>query len=101
MRYLSSRTGLAIVAVTFLPVALEAAASCTAQARFVKSEPKDEHGFKQSITLAVSASKAGHGLINYTVSYKDKSGANLTDSSAETYKFVPSAATAGGGGAAD
>jgi hypothetical protein len=65
--------------------------SCTAQARYVKAEPKDGYGFKQAVTLAVSADKAAHGLINYTISYTDKSGTALTDTSNEPYKFIPTA----------
>jgi hypothetical protein len=100
MRQLKTTVGLLSVAGLFLPGALEAA-SCTATARYVGAEPKDDRGWKQAITIAVSADKAGHGLVNYTVAYQDKAGASFTEASNESYKFVPSAATAssGGGGA--
>ena len=63
--------------------------SCTAQARFVKSDAQDAHGFKQAVTFAVSANRAAHGLISYTMHFTDNSGSPLTETSNESYKFVP------------
>jgi hypothetical protein len=63
--------------------------SCTAQVRYVKAEAKDAHGFKQAVTFAVSANKAAHGLISYTMQFIDNSGNPLTETSNESYKFVP------------
>jgi hypothetical protein len=101
MRQLKTTVGVLSVAALFLPGALEAA-SCTAEARYVKGEAQDAIGFKQALTFAVAADKAGHGLINYTMNFTDKAGASLTEAGNESYKFNPAAATAssGGGGAA-
>jgi len=86
-----------------LPSGLDAA-TCTAQARYVKAEPKDAKGSKQAITLAVSASRAGHGFVTYNIAYKDKDGNSQTEAAVSQYAFVPSAAssasTGGGSGGA-
>ena len=76
-----------------IAVQSEAASSgsrtCTAKARYVKAEAQDAVGFKQAITFAVSANKAAHGLINYTMHFTDTSGNPLTETSNEPYKFIP------------
>ena len=63
--------------------------SCTAQARYVEAAAGDAHGFKQALTFAVSANRAAHGLISYTMHFTDNSGSPLTETSNEQYKFVP------------
>ena len=97
MRQLKTTVGVLSVAALFLPGALEAA-SCTATARYVGAEPKDDRGWKQAITIGVSADKAGNGLVSYTINYTDKAGASFTTTANENYKFDPATATASGGG---
>jgi len=74
------------------------AATCSAQARYVKAAARDPKGFKQGVTLAVSASANGHGLVSYTITYKDKDGGSQTKTANVPYKFSSAAATASGGG---
>ena len=62
---------------------------CTAEVRYVKADAQDAHGFKQAVTFAVSANKAAHGLISYTMQFTDNSGSPLTETSNEPFKFVP------------
>jgi len=95
MRQLKTTVGVLSVAALFLPGALEAA-SCTASARYVSAEAKDDRGWKQAVTLAVTADKAGNGLVSYTINYTDKAGASFTEGSTERYVFDPATATASG-----
>jgi hypothetical protein len=62
---------------------------CTAHVRYVKAEAQGADGFKQAVTFAVSADRAAHGFIGYTMHFTDSSGNALTDTSSETFKFVP------------
>jgi hypothetical protein len=96
MRVLKIGVGLLPAAALLLPHSLEAA-MCTAQARYVKAAAQDAKGFKQGVTMAVSASTTGHGLVSYILSYRDKDGASHTKTANVPYKFSPSAASASGG----
>lgn len=99
MRHSKVGIGLLSVAALLLPPSSEAA-TCSAQARYVKAASRDAKGFKQGITLAVSASTSSHGLVSYTISYKDKDGGSQTKTASTAYKFSASAAatSAGNGG---
>lgn len=95
---LKTITGIALLATLGWPSATRAA-TCSAQARYVRATPGDAKGFKQAVTLAVSASAESHGLISYTVSYKDKSGVTQSKTASVQYKFAgggAAGATAGG-----
>lgn len=92
-----------LVVVPFVLAPVAEAANCTAQARYVKAEAKDGKGFKQAITLAVAPGCKGpcHGLVTYTVKWKDKSGAEQTsDGKNVKYTFAPGQGSAPAGGAA-
>jgi len=93
-----SKVGIGLLSVAGLLSASSEAATCSAQARYVKAASRDAKGFKQGVTLAVSAGTAGHGLVSYTVSYKDKEGGSQSKAASVQYKFTPGAAAAGGGG---
>jgi hypothetical protein len=96
MRHRTIGVGLLSVSGLLLSPSLQAA-TCNAQARYVKATALDAKGFKQGVTLAVSASTAGHGLVSYTISFKDKDGGSQTKTANVQYKFSPSAASASGG----
>jgi len=97
MRHLKAGIGLLSVAGLLLPGGAQAA-TCNAQARYVGATGGDAKGFKQSVKLAVAASAAGHGLVSYTISYKDKDGASQSKAASVQYKFLPGAASSAGGG---
>ena len=83
------------------------AQSCAATGRFVAAKPSDGKGFKQAVTVGVSPNCAApcHGLVTYTLNWKDKAGASQTTTGKTVkYAFVPgqgSAAGAGGAGVTD
>lgn len=97
MRQLTVGVGVLSVVGWMVPGGLEAA-TCTAQARYVSAKGGDAKGFKQSVKLAVAASATGHGLVSYTISYKDKDGASQTKTASVPYKFAGGGAASGGGG---
>lgn len=97
MRHLKTVAGLAFLAGLLSPSSLEAA-TCAAQARYVRATPGDAKGFKQAVTLAVSASAAGHGLVSYTITYKDKGGASQSKTANVPYKFAGAGGGASSGG---
>lgn len=91
--------GLAVLAALAGPSTTHAA-TCSAQARYVRATAGDAKGFKQAVTLAVSASATGHGLVTYTITYRDKAGATQSKTANVSYKFTGGgAAGASGGGA--
>jgi hypothetical protein len=79
------------------------AASCDATGRFVAGKPSDGKGFKQAVTVGVSPSCTApcHGLVTYTLEWKDKSGASQTATGKNVkYTFVPGQGSASSGGGA-
>ena len=77
------------------------AATCEAGGRFVGGKPADGKGFKQAVTVAVAPKCGGpcHGLVTYTVMWKDKAGAQQTSAGKTVkYAFVPGQGTASAGG---
>lgn len=92
-----------MAATPFLLGQVAGAADCNGQARYVKSEAKDGKGFKQAITIAVAPGCTGpcHGLVSYTVTWKDKAGAEQkTEGKNVKYTFAPGQGSAPAGAAA-
>jgi hypothetical protein len=76
------------------------AATCDAAGRFVGGKPVDAKGFKQAVTVAVAPKCGGpcHGLVTYTVQWKDKSGATQSSTGKTVkYAFLPGQGSAGAG----
>jgi hypothetical protein len=85
------------------PADVARAASCAATGRFVAAKPSDGKGFKQAVTVGVSPDCAApcHGLVTYTVEWKDKAGAGQTATGKNVkFTFVPGQGSSGGSGGA-
>jgi hypothetical protein len=87
----SPLVAIALVVGSCLP-AMSLAATCTASVRYLGADAADAKGFKQSVRLGVSTGRAAHGLVNYTIEYRDKDGATQHKATNARYTFDPGTA---------